>query len=64
MVNVGRMEDYDGEYEEKILAVIREWSMLTLVCKKDTAEQAEQSRAFDKKLYRVRQANWFNCVEQ
>lgn len=25
VVNVGRMEDYDGEYEEKILAVIREW---------------------------------------
>lgn len=37
---------------------------MTFVCKKDTAEQAEQSRAFDKKLYRVRQAHWFNCVEQ
>lgn len=25
VVNVGRMEDYDGEYEEKILEVIRTW---------------------------------------
>ena len=38
--------------------------MITLVCKKDTAEQAEQIRAFDKKLYRVRQVLRFNCVEQ
>ena len=25
VVNVGRMEDYNGEYEDMILTVIREW---------------------------------------
>lgn len=40
---------------------------MTLVCKKDTAEQAEQIRAFDKKLYRVRQVSgsivWSNTQQ-